>query len=574
MRRFPIRLRMQGAIGTVLALFALVGLAAWLGIHHLASLNQHFMVHSMAELHEVGDIRQALGRMRQAEKDMVIDFEDSAAVQRHAAVWQQALEGTRKGLNELQAGEEDEDNRLAREALTSLEAYATATQGVIRTLSAGSYDSARGPSRLMDRARGHVTEVEERVAGIAKVVDDEATETRAAFEARIHQVQVSFGLVMALVVVVVVPLTLLNSHSITEPLMAARDVAKAIAEGDLTRPIDTRGHDEVGQLMRALSTMQTALGGLVGEVRQAADSIRTASAEVASGNTDLSGRTEQAASSLQQTASSMEQLTTNVLQSAEAARHATGLADSASDAATAGGTVVHEVVQTMEDIQQSSRRIGDIIGTIDGIAFQTNILALNAAVEAARAGEQGRGFAVVAGEVRSLASRSAEAAREIKTLIGASLDRVEHGSRLVRDAGSRMEDIVNAVGRVSHTIHEISTATGEQSQGIGQVNQAVGQLDQMTQQNAALVEESAAAAESLREQATRLSSLVASYRVEGAAGLAASTGSAPVGRGAAPPPRPATRPAAPATHRATPAAAAPAARPQAPASTETEWETF
>jgi methyl-accepting chemotaxis protein len=304
------------------------------------------------------------------------------------------------------------------------------------------------------------------------------------------------------------------TRGVKQPIDEAMRVAERIAEGDLSTPVTVRTHDEIGRLLAAVGAMQERLRGLVGEIRRAADSIEVASAEVAGGNQDLSQRTEQTASSLQQAASSMTQLTGTVRQSAEAAAQANQLADSASSVARRGGAVVGEVVSTMDQISTASRRIADIIGVIDGIAFQTNILALLAAVEAARAGEQGRGFAVVAGEVRSLAQRSAEAAKEIKSLIGSSVERVEAGGRLVQEAGGTMNDIVASVQRVSDIIGEISAAAGEQSSGIGQVSQSVTQLDAMTQQNAALVEQSAAAAESLREQSQRLSGLVSAFRLQ------------------------------------------------------------
>ena len=301
--------------------------------------------------------------------------------------------------------------------------------------------------------------------------------------------------------------------SVTAPIKRAVVVSERIAQGDLTSKIEIRIPDETGRLLEAISAMQDRLRGLVGEIRQTANSIQVASDEVASGNQDLSQRTEQTSSSLQQAASNMDQLTGTVRQSADSARQANQLATSAAEVAARGGIVVSQVVATMEDINNSSKKIADIISVIDGIAFQTNILALNAAVEAARAGEQGRGFAVVAGEVRSLAGRSAEAAKEIKNLIGASVEKVEGGSRLVADAGKTMTEIVGSVQRVSDIIGEITAASSEQSDGISQVSGSVNQLDQMTQQNSALVEQSAAAAESLKEQAHHLTQMVDAFRL-------------------------------------------------------------
>jgi methyl-accepting chemotaxis protein len=291
--------------------------------------------------------------------------------------------------------------------------------------------------------------------------------------------------------------------------------AARMSTGDLSTDIRVQGVGEASAALRSLKTLQDELRKTIGAIRSGSHEVSTASTEIATGNQDLSQRTEQTASNLQQTASSLSQLTGNVRQSADAAAQANQLASSATQVARRGGAVVSQVVSTMEEINSSSKKIADIIGVIDGIAFQTNILALNAAVEAARAGEQGRGFAVVAGEVRSLAQRSAEAAKEIKSLIGTSVDKVETGSKLVQDAGSTMDEIVASVQRVTDIIGEISAAALEQSQGIGQVNEAVTRLDQMTQQNAALVEESAAAAESLKDQAHRMTTVVAGFRIDG-----------------------------------------------------------
>jgi methyl-accepting chemotaxis protein len=296
-----------------------------------------------------------------------------------------------------------------------------------------------------------------------------------------------------------------------EPATAVA-VAQAVAAGDLTTAIHLRAGD-TGSLMARLQEMQGSLARAVSEVRLGSDSVATASQQIAQGNQDLSGRTEQQASALQQTSATMEQLGTTVRHNADSARQANQLAKGASSVAEQGGQMVGQVVQTMKGINDSSRKIADIIGVIDGIAFQTNILALNAAVEAARAGEQGRGFAVVASEVRSLAKRSADAAREIKALISASVERVEQGSAQVDQAGKTMAEIVAAIARVTDIVAEISTASAEQSTGVGQVSEAVQQMDQATQQNAALVEESAAAAESLQQQARQLVQAVAVFRL-------------------------------------------------------------
>ncbi len=304
-------------------------------------------------------------------------------------------------------------------------------------------------------------------------------------------------------------------RAVIGPLNEAVAVANAVAAGDLTSRIDVNSTNETGRLLQALKTMNDNLVDLVGKVRSGTDQIATASGEIASGNSDLSQRTEEQASSLEETASSMEELTSTVRQNADNARQANQLAAGASEVAVKGGAVVGQVVQTMSSINESSKKIVDIISVIDGIAFQTNILALNAAVEAARAGEQGRGFAVVATEVRTLAQRSAAAAKEIKELISDSVAKVEDGTRLVDEAGATMDEIVSAVKRVTDIMSEISAASQEQSSGIEQVNQAVTQMDEVTQQNAALVEEAAAAAESMQEQAQSLTQAVSVFRLSG-----------------------------------------------------------
>ncbi len=359
-----------------------------------------------------------------------------------------------------------------------------------------------------------------------------------------------------------------TTRSITLPMKKAVEVAQTVASGDLTSNITVSSRDETGQLMQALKDMNDSLLKIVGNIRVSSETISTASAQIATGNMDLSSRTEQQASSLEETASSMEELTSTVRQNADNALQANQLAVSASEVAVKGGEVVSQVVQTMGAINESSRKIAEIIGVIDGIAFQTNILALNAAVEAARAGEQGRGFAVVATEVRNLAQRSAAAAREIKSLIDDSVIKVGEGSRLVGQAGTTMEEVVSSIKRVHDIMSEITAASREQSDGIEQVNQAVMQMDQVTQQNAALVEEAAAAAESMQEQSTQLMQEVSAFRTGQQAAAPAPAARKPLTVAQVRKPTPAARQTKPAPV----ARLAPPNRP--PKGTDEEWEQF
>jgi methyl-accepting chemotaxis protein len=378
---------------------------------------------------------------------------------------------------------------------------------------------------------------------VHKMVELQKTKTHEASAQAEASYQVARSLILGLGVLacaVGVTLAWLISRGLVKQLGGepayASGVAQRIAQGDLAELVQTRTGDSTS-LLAAMKRMQDSLVKVVSEVRGGSDSVATASAQIAQGNQDLSQRTEEQASALQQTAATMDELGSTVRNTAASAQQANQLALGAADVATRGGVVVGEVVETMRAINDSSKKVADIIGTIDGIAFQTNILALNAAVEAARAGEQGRGFAVVATEVRSLAQRSAQAAKEIKGLIGSSVEQVDRGSALVARAGQTMGEIVDAIKRVSDIVGEISTASSEQSAGVGQVGQAVAQMDQVTQQNAALVEESAAAAESLKVQAGQLVRAVSVFKLAHAVALESHTPPAPVAAGPVKQPR-------------------------------------
>ncbi|HEY9067057.1 MAG TPA: methyl-accepting chemotaxis protein [Burkholderiaceae bacterium] len=394
------------------------------------------------------------------------------------------------------------DPALEKTLAAPLAAAATAAQAVLA--------SAGAQKAVADAALSAALDAQFALVGTALEVLKDVLSSRVADKRHeLALVSVMVAAFAALTITIIVTVT----RSMLRSVRAATAAAEALASGDLTHQIHAATRDELGQLLQALRGSMSRLTGVVGGIRQASDSVQTAAGEIAQGNLDLSDRTEQQASSLQQTAASMDELNATVHHNAQTAREAAAMAQAASAVASEGGQAVGRVVSTMDEISADSKKIADIVGVINGIAFQTNILALNAAVEAARAGEQGRGFAVVAGEVRSLAGRAAEAAREIRALIEASVEKVAVGSRQVGDAGQTMNDIVSQVNQVAQMIAAISHATAEQTAGIGQVNDAVTQLDRMTQQNAALVEESAAAADSLQQQATQLVQAVGSFRI-------------------------------------------------------------
>ena len=472
-------------------------------------------------------------------------------------------------------------------------AYRAPRDQMIELLRAGKMDEAK--IALLKEVRpvqiAYMDRIEDLVALQDKLMDESGAEVNASVQSTKLTVATLLAATFALACVLAVWIV----RSTTRPIVEAVGIARAIAAGDLAMEIRADGRNETGLLLAALHEMKTRLATTVGEVRRNAECVAAASAQIAQGNNDLSSRTEQQASSLEETAASMEELNATVRQNADNARQANQLAAAASSVAIQGGEVVGEVVGTMKGINDSSKKITDIIGVIDGIAFQTNILALNAAVEAARAGEQGRGFAVVAGEVRSLAQRSAEAAKDIKTLISASVERVEHGTALVDRAGTTMQEVVASIRRVTDIMGEISAASVEQSAGVSQVGDAVTSMDQATQQNAALVEESSAAAESLKVQAQQLVNAVAVFKLSSQDARPAAAAPAPVAAAAVvaerrspdratnvtrihPQPKAAAS-AAPAANTPAPAKAAPRPAPAAPAVAAAstgadDWESF
>ncbi|MFT3813102.1 MAG: methyl-accepting chemotaxis protein [Acidovorax sp.] len=520
MQRFTIRTRMLGAIAVVLVLLGLLGGAGMFSMLRIQDMSEMFMQRAFTRTAHLAEMRGAMGTIRQQEKNMIIQYEKPEAVKEARGQWTAALDQAARVGQRFLEGEEDADNALVRDLLQRLTAYRDQFKSVADQLEANGYDSATIANRMGRKAVAEFQEADKLLNQLDANLRKDAEQAVQEQHAVSKQAERLFLLAVLFTVAVVAPATWLNMVTICRPLERARQVAQGIAGGDLSQHIEVQGRDEVADLGRALVEMQAGLAAIVAQVREASGSIATASQQIASGNQDLSARTEQTAGHAQEAVASLAQLTSTVQQTASSSQTANQLAASASGEAARGGSVVQQAVAGMEEISDSSRKIGDIIGLIDSIAFQTNILALNAAVEAARAGEQGRGFAVVAGEVRSLAQRSAAAASEIKTLIGASVRAVDGGVRHVKDAGGVMQEVVASVRRVGDIIGEINAAASEQSTGIGQVNTSVGEIDRMTQQNAALVEESAAAAQSLRDQAARMAQLVSQFKLaEGSGAL-------------------------------------------------------
>ena len=502
-------------LSSFILLAVIAGVIGWIGISSIrtADLNSTALYEKMTvPIAQLGDVSTAFQRVR-VNLAKIVMSRDGAEKQSYAEkIKGYGAEVTRNVElidKELTGAEE---KRLLKEFTDARALYRPVLARVIELSMAGKVAEAQ----LMYDGEATRTALAEQTA-IDKFVDYQVKQAKSLADQNTAAAgaAVRFTFALALLgVILAVGLGIFITRIITGPLQEAVRISKLVARGDLTSRIEPTCTDETGELLLALKEMNGSLVTIVGEVRNGADSIATATEQIAAGNADLSQRTEEQASALEETASSMEELTSTVKQNAGNAQQANQLAISASSVAVKGGEVIHRVVQTMESISTSSRKISDIIGVIDGIAFQTNILALNAAVEAARAGEQGRGFAVVAAEVRSLAQRSAAAAKEIKALIEDSVGKVQDGSKLVDEAGRTTGEIVTSIKRVTDIMAEISAASVEQSEGIEQVNMAITQMDDVTQQNAALVEEAAAAAESLEEQALQLVQVVAGFKLE------------------------------------------------------------
>ena len=519
MKTFSVKKQLSLAFG-VLSI-AVLGVSL-LSLHDLSESHDRFSGYVSGPVERevlANDVLDLANQRAIGVRDMVLVASDTerASAKTMAVTGHEGLQRSLKALNKAveDAADTSERDRSLIAAINNVESrYGPIALAIVERAAAGQRDEAI--RKMNDECRPLLAAL---LAAAKKYVDLSKEEARihVAESAAAYEAQRSLLLtISALAVVVAFALGWLITRRLVNALGAEpadlSGAAQRIAEGNIS-PVQGAGSAPAGSVLASMGTMQQQLVNLIGQVRRSADSIATASAQIAQGNNDLSGRTEEQASALEETAASMEELSSTVKLNAENARQANQMAQNASTVAIQGGDVVSEVVETMKGINESSRKIADIISVIDGIAFQTNILALNAAVEAARAGEQGRGFAVVASEVRNLAGRSAEAAKEIKLLIGASVDRVEQGTALVDKAGATMAEVVGSIKRVTDIMGEISSASSEQSAGVSQVGEAVTQMDQATQQNAALVEESAAAADSMKSQAQQLVQAVALFRL-------------------------------------------------------------
>jgi len=506
--------RLVTVLALILGAFVVISVAIWVGLGEVESEARGISEQRVPQVERVGNMRTESARAHSLTRQSLLDTTPDQLKKTQAELAQSLqtlhsdLDAFEKTIFSKEARQQVADMRVF------LASYVTALDQFQKHLDEGNREAALAQLPAVQTARAPML----KVLVEKGVWQNEILRQRTQLiEAEAISLKNKLAVMMATLLAVAVAASVWLTKQLHTRLTEATQVAQRVAANDLAEPVAVTGNDEFTALLREMASMRDALHGVVAAARQASDNIQGAANEVAYGNQDLSNRTEAAASNLEETASSMEEITATLRQSADAASQANQLASSATEVAIRGGQVVSQVVSTMNDINRSSQQIANIIGVIDAIAFQTNILALNAAVEAARAGEQGRGFAVVALEVRNLAGRSAQAAKEIKDLINASVDKVQSGTNQVQDAGKTMDQIVASVRRVTDVIAEIAAAAAEQSSGIAQVNVAVTQLDQMTQQNAALVEQSTAAAESLRDQANQLAEVVSVFKLNSGA---------------------------------------------------------
>ncbi|TXH90819.1 MAG: HAMP domain-containing protein [Rhodoferax sp.] len=511
-----IRARLLLVLGFALVALALVGGFAALTIATEAERAAHFIDSEFQATQALGDVRTGLGQVRRAEKDIWLHMGDEAETERFTKQWTQALSTSAQAIQTARGLVAETDAAQLERMGQGLESYTQGMRELLRKMEIGELNDPWAANRAMEPLKVPLTAIDEAMEQLASSLGAQARERRAALANTGEQAPWVVLAMTCVVAVLAGALTLAIVRSILAPIHDLRGTTQAWGQGDLTQGLADEGDCEIAEVRRDLGRMHQSLSHLVTQVRTGVQVVGLNTSEIATANHDLSERTEQAAMSLQKTSAAVAQLSMAVRETAHSATDAVQTADSASAVAQRGGAVVEQAVQAMRDIQRSSQRIADIIGVIDGIAFQTNILALNAAVEAARAGEQGRGFAVVASEVRSLAQRSAEAAHEIKAIIGASVDRVEQGTAQVETAGATMQEIVRSVGQVAQVINAIRLAAQEQDEGLQMISRAMQSLDEATQQNAAMVQQSAAGASSLAEEAGNLHQAVSVFKLEAA----------------------------------------------------------